>query len=346
MNAGEREWPDLRLAGLAAGAWLSALAGLYVSGRTGAVLAATAGALAGAGWWWLSRPLAAPAPSELAGPAPEGRAPEGRAPEGRAPSRRVHGRRAGWAVLTVLLGILAGAGCAAVRVAVRDAPPLSGLAHQRTTVRATLVVTDDPHAVHTAPGRQPEFAVPADLVEVHEPVRVRLSVRILVLAADPAWRSLLPGQQVVATGRLASPRGGDLRAALLSATGPPAEVGAAPWVQRAAGRLRAGLQRACAPLPRDAGGLLPGLVVGDTSRLEPAVADNFRATGMTHLVAVSGSNAGQRWYSVMYGNDPAGGYLHPGVLRSARHWAVGAVAGGGVPGVCGAAGLDVGAGVR
>jgi len=277
MNAGEREWPDLRLAGLAAGAWLSALAGLYLSGRTGAVLAATAGALAGAGWWWLSRSLVGLAPSE---------------PAGRAPSRRAHGRRAGWAVLTVLLGILAGAGCTAARVAVRDAPPLSGLAHQRTTVRATLVVTDDPHAVHTAPGRQPEFAVPADLVEVHEPVRVRLSVRILVLAADPAWRSLLPGQQVVATGRLASPRGGDLRAALLSATGPPAEVGAAPWVQRAAGRLRAGLQRACAPLPRDVGGLLPGLVVGDTSRLEPAVADNFRATGMTHLVAVSGSNAG------------------------------------------------------
>jgi competence protein ComEC len=50
------------------------------------------------------------------------------------------------------------------------------------------------------------------------------------------------------------------------------------------------LQRACEPLPDDAGGLLPGLVVGDVSRLDPGLADDFRTTGMTHLNAVSGAN--------------------------------------------------------
>jgi competence protein ComEC len=54
--------------------------------------------------------------------------------------------------------------------------------------------------------------------------------------------------------------------------------------------LRAGLQRACEPLPDDPGGLLPGLVVGDTSRLERALEEDFRTTGMTHLNAVSGAN--------------------------------------------------------
>ena len=85
-------------------------------------------------------------------------------------------------------------------------------------------------------------------------------------------------------------RGGDLRAAVVVARGEPVLIGRAPWVQRAAGVLRTGLQRACEPLPDEAGGLLPGLVVGDTSRLDPAVGDDFRATGMTHLMAVSGSN--------------------------------------------------------
>src|SRR5690606_21399194 len=42
--------------------------------------------------------------------------------------------------------------------------------------------------------------------------------------------------------------------------------------------------------PDDPGGLLPGLVVGDTSALPSHVEDDFRATGMTHLTAVSGSN--------------------------------------------------------
>src|SRR5439155_27462 len=67
-------------------------------------------------------------------------------------------------------------------------------------------------------------------------------------------------------------------------------AGAAPWSRRAAGALRSGLRRACEGLPPGPGGLLPGLVDGDTSRLDPGVAEDFRATGMTHLTAVSGAN--------------------------------------------------------
>jgi competence protein ComEC len=87
-----------------------------------------------------------------------------------------------------------------------------------------------------------------------------------------------------------APRGGDLVAAVLSAKDAPVLRGRPPWAQRAAGALRAGLQRACAPLPDGPGGLLPGLVVGDTSRLDPALEEDFRTTGMTHLNAVSGAN--------------------------------------------------------
>src|SRR5262249_57254834 len=43
-------------------------------------------------------------------------------------------------------------------------------------------------------------------------------------------------------------------------------------------------------LPGPCRGLLPGLVVGDTSRLDDGVRDDFRAAGMSHLTAVSGSN--------------------------------------------------------
>ncbi|HEY2983395.1 MAG TPA: ComEC/Rec2 family competence protein, partial [Jatrophihabitantaceae bacterium] len=40
-------------------------------------------------------------------------------------------------------------------------------------------------------------------------------------------------------------------------------------------------------LPR---GLLPGLIDGDTSGLDPVLAERFRIAGLTHLVAVSGTN--------------------------------------------------------
>ena len=51
--------------------------------------------------------------------------------------------------------------------------------------------------------------------------------------------------------------------------------------------LRRGAERA---LPEREAGLLLGLSVGDTDRLEPEVEEDFRATGLGHLLAVSGAN--------------------------------------------------------
>ena len=48
--------------------------------------------------------------------------------------------------------------------------------------------------------------------------------------------------------------------------------------------------RSVAGLPPAERGLLPGLVDGDTSALPEATAQDFRTAGLTHLVAVSGSN--------------------------------------------------------
>ena len=81
------------------------------------------------------------------------------------------------------------------------------------------------------------------------------------------------------------------------------------------GSLRAGLQRACAPLPDDAGGLLPGLVVGDTSRLDPALEEDFRTTGMTHLNAVSGANV-----AIILGVVLFAVRLDPGRAGGASRW--------------------------
>jgi competence protein ComEC len=184
------------------------------------------------------------------------------------------------AVCLALAGIALGAGAAGTRLVARDAAAV--IIGRDGPVE--LVVSDDPRAVKA---RTPTWAIAAQLSQVDE---VRLDARALVLASDPAWAKLLPGQRIRAHARIQAPRGGDLTAAVLAIRDPPQLVGLAPWPQRAAGRLRAGLQAACAGLEPQRGGLLPGLVVGDTSRLPQEVQDNFRAAGMTHLTAVSGSN--------------------------------------------------------
>jgi competence protein ComEC len=257
-----RAAPDLRLAGLALGTWLTTLAALYLPARAALSIAGVAAVGAAAMAMALVRE------STVAG--------------------RTGGW--GWTAVAVLLGVVCGATATAARTSVRDAEPLAGLARERASVEAELVVRDDPRLVAGGAGGRGTWLVAADLHRLASPRRLRLGARVLVLSSADGWRGLLPGQRVIATGRLLPPKGGDLRAAALSTAAPPEPIGRPPWAQRAAGSLRAGLQRACGPLPDGPGGLLPGLVVGDISRLDPAIADDFRATGMTHLVAVSGSN--------------------------------------------------------
>ncbi|MFN2589815.1 MAG: ComEC/Rec2 family competence protein, partial [Actinomycetota bacterium] len=60
---------------------------------------------------------------------------------------------------------------------------------------------------------------------------------------------------------------------------------------RAATALRQKLRDSLlAVLPAREAGLVMGLTLGDTSRLDPQIEEDFRATGLSHLTAVSGEN--------------------------------------------------------
>ena len=182
------------------------------------------------------------------------------------------------------------------------------LASAGAAARVTLVVTGDPaqHAGRTQGSSRRGadlVAVPSRMVVLTAQGRVvRARLPVLVLAIETAsldatgldrWRRLLPGQRLEASVVLRPARAGEPLAAVALARSPPALVGRPPLVQRVAGTLRAGLRRAVVGLPAGPRGLLPGLVVGDTSRMPPDLVDDFRTSGLTHLVAVSGANVEQ-----------------------------------------------------
>jgi competence protein ComEC len=106
------------------------------------------------------------------------------------------------------------------------------------------------------------------------------------------WLGLLPSTRLRVTARLApAVTGGDRIAAVLRVRDrAPDVVGEPSAAQRLAGRLRAGLREATDGLPADARALLPGLVVGDTSRITPELDEAFKETDLAHTLAVSGSN--------------------------------------------------------
>ncbi|MFF9847889.1 ComEC/Rec2 family competence protein [Streptomyces litmocidini] len=292
-GAGRSSWregpADLRLVPLAAAAWSAAAWAVGATGRWTAagVTVCLAGALTllarGQARRWRGDP---------------GGGREAAVP-GATPGRRL--RATAWA--GVLLCAAAGAASAGLHAADLRRGPVPELAREYARARLEVVVTSDPRL--TRPKVRGNAMAPVSILLDGEVTRVERSdgsvhrTRTPVLLVVPSgkgreeWLRLLPTTRLRVGARLAPPlRPGESFAAVLKVdgAGPPRIVGPPSALQRTAGNLRAGLREATEKLDPDARALLPGLVVGDTSRIGPELRDAFEATDLTHLLAVSGSN--------------------------------------------------------
>lgn len=142
------------------------------------------------------------------------------------------------------------------------------------------------------------------------------------ITGGPELARMRWGATISVTGRLRGPPAGSADAAVLSSRGTPQEVIAPGAVADVAAHLREGLRRAVATLPADARGLVPGLVIGDTSGTPPDLTAAMQATGLTHLTAVSGSNVAVILALAI------GVCTLVGVPRRARPWVAGLALGG------------------
>lgn len=233
-------------------------------------------------------------------------------------------------VAAVLLCVAAAAVSAGLHGADVRRGPVPALARQYATVTAEVEVTADPRLTrprvtgdHAAPtavviGAEVRRVETTDgrAVATRTPVLLIVDAReergtagagraeagkgggtpLVTSEGDPPkspWLRLLPSTRVRVVARVAPASvGGDRIAAVLRVRGRagPEVVGEASGAQRFAGRLRAGLREATDGLPADARALLPGLVVGDTSRITPELDEAFKETDLAHTLAVSGSN--------------------------------------------------------
>lgn len=98
-------------------------------------------------------------------------------------------------------------------------------------------------------------------------------------------------------------------------------VGAPRGPHAVAARVRAGLNTAVSSVDARAGALIKGLTIGDTSGLGSSTIDIFRNAGLSHILAVSGSNVGIVLGAVLIGMRSMGrnvriafGYLGLGLF--------------------------------
>ncbi|MBO9555193.1 ComEC/Rec2 family competence protein [Cellulomonas sp.] len=104
-----------------------------------------------------------------------------------------------------------------------------------------------------------------------------------------SWAAAPFGARVEVTGRLADASGGRDVALLTTAQDPVVVAPPAPW-HAAAARVRAHVVDLAGTLPGDAGALLPGVTVGDTTRVPVDLVAAMRTAGLTHVMAVSGAH--------------------------------------------------------
>jgi competence protein ComEC len=202
-------------------------------------------------------------------------------------------RRAPWWCLVGVLMVALGAASMALRVASLDAAPLADWAAAKRAVVAHGVLTRDPETTErTGFGgstRQVTVTVRAESVTAGtEQADVRAP--LLVIGDASGWESLRLGDQVEIGGTLAAASQTEPVAAVLFTDVDPRHLADEGPVLRGAEAMRSGLRQAVAGLPPDVQGLLPALVVGDTSAVTPTLRGDLRASGLAHLTAVSGAN--------------------------------------------------------
>ncbi|MFL6154624.1 MAG: ComEC/Rec2 family competence protein [Marmoricola sp.] len=220
--------------------------------------------LAGGGWWVAAALVAAGAAVPLL------------------LRRRVLVTAAGW--------LLAGAACAAGAQLQLTAVASSGLEELAATEPSATVevtLTGTPTAVRSRFSQGSYVAGRARLV-LARGRRLRVDAPVLVLLRSDA-KGLDRGATIRIDGRL---RPGDRpdRAAVVDGRGPPVVLSRPNLVARATARVRAAIRLAAAPGSGNGSVLVPALVDGDDGGLPDTITADFATTGLTHLVAVSGTN--------------------------------------------------------
>ena len=152
---------------------------------------------------------------------------------------------------------------------------------QNATVTAEVVT--DPSKTSTG---SYSFIARAVLVN-NSSIHYKLRVPIRVMTSDQSVTQLLPGQRFSAQGRIVASK--EARVAALVVIKDDINIQTQPshWAS-ALGAIRLGLRSLSGD--GDAGALIPGMVLGDTSKQSSDFKNSMKRSGLTHLVAVSGAN--------------------------------------------------------
>ena len=159
-------------------------------------------------------------------------------------------------------------------------------------VSAEVVITGDPVARIQRFGSvsNESFRIPARLerIALLDPeagTQLQLRIPVFIVTASSDY---IPSERVRVNARVMPPHGAS--AGTLITSGTVGRISGPTHLQASAVKIRRGMRASVHHLSLDVAGLLPGLVLGDTSMVDARLAADMKTTGLTHLTAVSGAN--------------------------------------------------------
>ncbi len=199
----------------------------------------------------------------------------------------------------ILLGVMLGAALSIIRILPLATGPISEASKSNSVVTGIATVTSDPIITHSKEAlnwndrkllritlRIESLTTKGKSFDVRSPVMTFVSDPELISIAE----HYIPGQRFEFSGKLSPAPIGKPFAGYLKLLEPPVLVQSAPRYQELATDLRSGLHASLRFSSVAAQGLVPGLALGDSSALDPELADQMKSAGLTHLIAVSGTN--------------------------------------------------------
>jgi competence protein ComEC len=182
-------------------------------------------------------------------------------------------------LLVFIVAILVGATAMSIRQASLENSAIAQ--HFDSQIDFTAQVMTDPNQTSSGKfsftARLLAFGIDADHFSLRVPVRIISQHSV----------ELLPGQTIKATARVVQSNESRVAAMLLVAEDFEILTVPSRWAA-SLGAIRTGLRTHSGD--GDAGALIPGMVLGDTSKQTAAFKDQMKRSGLVHLVAVSGAN--------------------------------------------------------
>ncbi|WP_426869510.1 ComEC/Rec2 family competence protein [Candidatus Planktophila versatilis] len=187
----------------------------------------------------------------------------------------------------LLIAIVLGATIMSIRIAALDSSAINQFRGAITSVE--LHITTDPNRVvpkvFGSSFAPISYSFMGQALRVDDRYSMRIPVRVIV--SNRGVETLLPGQKIRVQAKVLESKEGRVAALLIVKQRVEVLTQPSRWAKGLA-YIRLGLRSATGG--GDAGALIPGMVIGDTSKQSVEFKNQMRRSGLTHLVAVSGAN--------------------------------------------------------